>query len=295
MSKFVSALSVVVLGSVTACGGSDTTAPNPAHIPDFVYVSNQNGSDQLFTYSNGVATLLLGSVSGDADPQSAHGRIVFTGVRNGPTNSDIYSVKNDGSDLQRLTDTAARDFKPTLSPDGAHIVFASLRSGTSHLYIMNADGTNQTDLSTGANAYTPETNPRYSPSGTLILFSSPRTGTSQLFTVPIAGGTATQVTHEGNGAFDGSWSADGASIFYVDGLDHTKIHKLELSSGTVSDYVTGGVDVGQPACNATLCLVVSGSTSSNGDIYSYVGVNAHSPLKVVGTGGDERQPAILAP
>ena len=42
--------------------------------------------------------------------------------------------------------------------------------------------------------------------------------------MPANGGPSTQVTHEANGAFDGSWSPDGSSIFFVVGVDLTKIH-----------------------------------------------------------------------
>jgi Tol biopolymer transport system component len=260
-----------------------------------VYVSNQNGSDQLFRYDTGTATLIPGSVAGDADPQSAHGRIVFTSYRDNPTSSEIYSMKNDGTDVLRLTNNPALDFAPTLSPDGSTVVFASLRTGTSRLWSMASDGTSPVQLVTGSTQYTPETNPRFSPDGARILFSSPRTGTSQLFLMPAAGDTATQLTHEANGAFDGSWSSDGASIFYVDGRDHSVIHKITLADGTVTSFVTGGTDVGQPACNPTLCLVVSGRTSGAGDILAYTGANDTAAVKVVGTSGNERQPAFLVP
>jgi WD40 repeat protein len=295
MSKYFLIVGCAAISGMAACG-SDSTSPNPQpDIPAFVYVSNQNGRDQLFLYSNGSGTLLPGSALGDFDPQSAHGRIVFTGYRDSPTNSEIYSVKNDGSDLKRLTNDPALDFAPSLSPDGATIVFGSLRTGTSRLWSMNSDGTNPVELTTGSTQYTPETAPRFSPDGTQILFNSPRTGTSQLFLMPAAGDTATQLTHEASGAFDGSWNTDGTSVFYVDGSDHSVIHKLLLADSTVSSYVTGGTDEGQPACNPTLCLVVVGRTTSAGDIYSYTGANDPKPVKLVSTSGNERQPALLVP
>jgi hypothetical protein len=295
MNKVVRALSIVAFAFMTACG-SDSTSPPPGNqIPDFVYVSDQNGSDQLFTYHTGTSTLLPGTVAGDVDPQSAAGRIVFASYRDNPTSSEVYSAKIDGSDIQRLTNDPAVDFQPSLSPDGTLIVFSSLRSGSSRIWIMNADGTNPTAVATGSSPYSPESAPRFSPDGTQILFNSPRTGTSQLYVIPAAGGTATQVTHEINGAFSGSWSPDGASVFYVDGQDHTTIHEIAVSDGTVTNYVTGGADVGQPACNATLCLVVSGTTSGTGDILAYVGAGSTTPITVVNTAGNERQPAFLVP
>ena len=204
MIKVACALGFLALAGAEGCS-SDATAPNPLdQIPDFVYVSNQNGSDQLFTYSKGASALLPGSVAGDIDPQSAHGRIVFTSYRDGPTNAEIYSTNNDGSDLQRLTNNPAVDIEPSLSPDGTTIVFVSLRTSTSRLWTMAADGSSPTELETGSDEFTPESAPRFSPDGTQILFDSPRTGVSQLYLMPAAGGTPVQLTHEANGAFSGA-------------------------------------------------------------------------------------------
>jgi dipeptidyl aminopeptidase/acylaminoacyl peptidase len=295
MTRFICALGLVALAGAGGCS-PDSTAPNPLdRVPDFVYVSNQNGSDQLFTYSKGTSTVLPGSVAGDIDPQSAHGRIVFTSFRDGPSNGEIYSAKNDGSDIQRLTNNPAADMKPSLSPDGTRIVFVSVRTSTPRLWAMAADGTGPTELATGSDEFTPESAPRFSPSGTQILFDSPRTGISQLYLMPAGRGAPVQLTHETNGAFSGSWSADGASVFYVDGHDRTTVHEIEISSGTVTDYVTGGTDVGDPVCTEAQCLVVSGVTASTGDILVYTGAGDDKPLKVVETSGNERQPAFLVP
>ncbi len=61
---------------------------------------------------------------------------------------DIWSVKPDGSDLQRLTDSPGYDAEGTLSPDGRTIVFTSERDGDLDLYLMNVDGSNVRRLTT---------------------------------------------------------------------------------------------------------------------------------------------------
>jgi Tol biopolymer transport system component len=45
---------------------------------------------------------------------------------------------------KRLTNV--QDAYPMLSPDGSKIVFESNRTGTAEIYVMNADGTNITQL-----------------------------------------------------------------------------------------------------------------------------------------------------
>jgi Tol biopolymer transport system component len=46
----------------------------------------------------------------------------------------------DGSNVQRLTDSPARDWGAAWSPDGTRIAFASERDGNWEIYTMNADG-----------------------------------------------------------------------------------------------------------------------------------------------------------
>jgi TolB protein len=55
---------------------------------------------------------------------------------------DLFTVKVDGSDLQRLTATDGYDAEATVSPDGKRIVFTSMRDGDLDLYSMDLDGKN---------------------------------------------------------------------------------------------------------------------------------------------------------
>lgn len=57
---------------------------------------------------------------------------------------NLYKMNADGSDVQRLTETAAWDGSPTYSADGNTVYFYSTRSGEARLYKMNTDGSGQT-------------------------------------------------------------------------------------------------------------------------------------------------------
>ena len=73
---------------------------------------------------------------------------------------DIYTIRADGTDLQRLTDAEGNDAHSLWSPDGDSILFSSSRFGYkdesplvinqpqpyAELFIMNADGSNQRPL-----------------------------------------------------------------------------------------------------------------------------------------------------
>jgi dipeptidyl aminopeptidase/acylaminoacyl peptidase len=70
-------------------------------------------------------------------------RILF--VSDYQFNDEIYSVRVDGSYMERLTrNTWEWDKHPSWSPDGKQIVFYSNReTGRLQLWVMNADGSNQ--------------------------------------------------------------------------------------------------------------------------------------------------------
>jgi len=77
----------------------------------------------------------------------ANGKIAFVSDRDG--NAEIYTMNPDGSDPNRLTFDPRRDFNPAWSPDGKRIAFVRFRilSGgppSGEIYVMNADGSNQT-------------------------------------------------------------------------------------------------------------------------------------------------------
>lgn len=102
-----------------------------------VYVVKADGSDLK---SLGYGALPEWSPDGS--------RIAF--VDYGDTNSygEIVSVNPDGTDPRPLTRTGS-DTLPTglvWSPDGSHIAFSSSHDGDEEIYVVNADGTGQTQL-----------------------------------------------------------------------------------------------------------------------------------------------------
>ena len=73
----------------------------------------------------------------------------------GKTNSDIYLMKTDGSDLRRMTSFAGADFSPEWMPDGRSILFLSSRKNGVQVWKLPVDGGEPeqlTDISTGVNS-----------------------------------------------------------------------------------------------------------------------------------------------
>ena len=55
---------------------------------------------------------------------------------------NIYSARDDGSDVRLLAGSDGYDAEATISPDGRSIVFTSTRDGDLDIYVMDADGAN---------------------------------------------------------------------------------------------------------------------------------------------------------
>ncbi len=75
-------------------------------------------------------------------------RIAFYSNRDG--NWEIYTIRTDGTGLQRLTHREAGDTEFCWSPDGNSIVFVSSREGEKALFVMLADGSNPVRLANTA-------------------------------------------------------------------------------------------------------------------------------------------------
>jgi Tol biopolymer transport system component len=75
-------------------------------------------------------------------------KLLFT--RSSGTNSTIYVLNVDGSNLTALTNGTTRDGKAVWWPDGSRIIFQSYRDGNLEIYSMNPDGIGVQNLTNSA-------------------------------------------------------------------------------------------------------------------------------------------------
>jgi Tol biopolymer transport system component len=117
---------------------------------------------------------------------------------------DIYTMNADGSGTPvQLTSETAPSFAqmPVWSPDGRHITFMSFRAGYCSVFLMNADGSNQVNL-TPKNPSDPATSwcsraPAWSDDGQQIYFMSFRPSTggqNEIFVMNANGSNVRQLT-----------------------------------------------------------------------------------------------------
>src|SRR5207249_4993650 len=101
------------------------------------------------------------------------------------------------------------------SPDGSRIAFSSSRDGNNEIYVMNADGTGQTRLTTTTAS---NLHPTWSPDGAKIAFSSSRdTGDEdrqQIYVMNADGTGVTRLTNNSADEQQPSWSRSNKIAFY---------------------------------------------------------------------------------
>jgi Tol biopolymer transport system component len=170
--------------------------------------------------------------------------------------TQIYVMNTDGSGRRRLARGGTlrtlfsgqfhyrSDSAPAWSPDGRRVAFASDRAGNAEVYVMNADGSGQRNLTHSPGF---DSDPVWSPDGRKIAFVSKafpqRPG--DIYVVNADGGGLRNLTAGPGGGESPSWSPDGRTIafrslrdgngeIYVMNADGSGLRRLTRNAA--SDY-----------------------------------------------------------
>ena len=159
--------------------------------------SNRDGNFELYVLDvrSGELTRLTTHAGVDQFPNwSPNGKeIAFQ--RDG----DIYVMDLETGETTRLTTTPQLEDMPAWSPNGKQIAFMSQRDGYPAVYVMDADGSNQTNLTPRPAGVTMWQSawPGWSKNGQQIYFQGTRPETAgdvEIFVVDADGGAATRLT-----------------------------------------------------------------------------------------------------
>jgi len=138
---------------------------------------------------------------------SLSGKILFS------AEGDIFVINADGTGRTQLTDHPAEDFDPVWSPDGTQIAFRSHRDGDEEVYLMNADGSDQRNLSNAPSSG--DYSPAWSPHGEWIAFMSNRAGNNNIWVIRPDGSDLRQVTDIPGISEYPTWSPDSSRIAFT--------------------------------------------------------------------------------
>ena len=99
-----------------------------------------------------------------------------------------------------------------ISPDGSRIVYQSMQTGTTEIWISNIDGTHSLQLTNFGGPVTGS--PAWSPDGRRIAFDSRMEGRPHIYVMPSTGGRPERVTDVVADNYLPAWSKDGRWIYY---------------------------------------------------------------------------------
>jgi Tol biopolymer transport system component len=151
--------------------------------------------------------------------------------------------------LTQLTTDVHSDSNPAWSPDGTRIAFQADRDGAQlDLWIMDADGGNQTRLTTNVNE---DRHPAFSPDGNWLAFDSDRAGTFDIWLMPLAIGEAAaeSLTFGDNDDVEPAWSPGGSELYFASsrGAGNFDIYRQNVATGVAVQITSFNSDERGPA------------------------------------------------
>ena len=242
--------------------------------------------------------------------------ILYESVVDG--NSEVFIINEDGSAATNLTNHPSYDGMPSWSPDGSEIVFVSDRgevgeSGSEgggensggegggaeagggesrgDVYIMNADGTNVSRITTDGAGYA---FPKLSPDGTMIAFDAAReSDNAQVYVMDANGGNVRRVTH--NDVDEGyvSWTPHSRSLVFDTFRDGPpEIYRADVDGGNPTRLTHFGAHIGDPRLSPDgTKLAFESGMDGNSEIY-VTNADGSEPARLTRNPADDRAPAI---
>jgi hypothetical protein len=232
-------------GSVAANGSVSFRNYNPA---DYVMEVSGIAANCDFTTANPINVTMtatasaVGSIGVTCRPVK---KLAFVNdVEGSPA---IFLMDGNAKQGLQLTLPADRALEPAWSPDGSKIAFRSDRDGTSQIYVVNADGSNQIRLTdTGGNF-----RPVWSPDGSKIAFTSDRDGNNEIYVMNADGSGLVNLTNHLADDGDPAWSPDGKKIAFRSNRDDSQspsvIYVMNADGSAVTLLPTSGTEVAQLA------------------------------------------------
>jgi serine/threonine protein kinase/Tol biopolymer transport system component len=151
-------------------------------------------------------------ISGDPTIARQSGRMVYVSGQNETKIFKTQVGSPKAEEPQPIVEAIGIHRDLGVSRDGSRIAFVSTRTGSKELWVANADGSNQTQL-TSFNGPSVGS-PRWSPDGKQIAFDGYASGSSDIYVISTEGGSPRQLTSDKGNETRPSWSHDGQWIYF---------------------------------------------------------------------------------
>jgi len=200
----ICALVLLTMLALAGCGGSGTTSESPP--ASSVAVTSASPTETPLPTPNVAGTIAFTLYGEDGSGQA---------------DFDICVVDTDGTDFRELTGGDACESYPRWSPDGKKIVYMQGPLGDGNpqeLWVMNADGSGQVQITDFATNPLSSRTPDWSPDGAKVVFSRWITDAPELAGIAVLNADGRHlriVTRPERTAVDywPQWAADGRIYF----------------------------------------------------------------------------------
>ncbi len=203
-------------------------------------------------------------------------RIVFASSRES-TMDNLYWVHIDNTAaVTRLTTYEGRDGEPAWSPDGAQIAFTrwTTDTGQPSIWIMDADGGNQHQLTSGY-----DSQPSWSPDGSKIVFTrygnDVENKSNDIYIVDSTGANVTWLVNTSANESHPAFAPDGITVAYLSNatVGYNRIW-IRSANGQTSRLTNNTQDIESLAWSPDgASIVYSKETARNSTFYNLYTVN----------------------
>lgn len=174
----------------------------------------------------------------------------------------LWTLPKDGGKATAITTGQQPEARePSWSPDGTKITFQGFHQGYFHIWTIDADGKNLTQITTG---HFDDREPSWNSDGNTIIFASDRTGNYDIWEINLKTGEESQLTNHPHDDAHPHKSLDGKRLL------HTREIKPRYSEIILND---GGKEVSLFRAEGTNFFRPSWNTDNTG--FSYISHNGN--------------------
>jgi Tol biopolymer transport system component len=193
-------------------------------LPDgkrIIYCANDSEAQGIYVYDLKQHTntpLLTNTPGAEAPSWSPDGtKIAFVLYPEGRKSSQVFTAKADGSNVKQLTEGQYYNWTPRWSPDGKQLILETTRNdnpdnhekngGHRDIYLMDGEGQNQGNLTSGAYGH----HPSWSPDGKRIAYMA----AGGVWVMKADGSAKQNISHGTTRDSEPAWSPDGQFIAFT--------------------------------------------------------------------------------
>jgi Tol biopolymer transport system component len=145
--------------------------------------------------------------------------------------ANIWAIRQGRFERAPLIRSTRWDSNPQFAPDGARIAFASDRSGSPEVWVVNAEGLDPIQLTDfGGPAVA---TPRWAPDGRQLAFGARVDGNADIYVIDANGGVPVRLTEHEASDVAPSWSQDSTTVYFSSNRSGTwEVWRMPSSGGT---------------------------------------------------------------